>query len=260
MPFPELKALVLAGGIGSRLKTILPSLPKCLAPVLGRPFLAYQLEWLESAGFSRICLCTGYLADQVFDAFGDRFCGINIEYSPEPEPLGTGGAVRLALERYPAAEDFLVLNGDSFLEFDLEHLREAFARSGRAATMALAKVSDTSRFGRVEVAQDSSESSRDSMPVQRFLEKGLGGPGLINAGIYCLSREDVGSIPLGMAYSLEKDLFPSLVQRGRLLGVAGGGRFIDIGTPDSYSGVDSFFLDGGRFLRPPMEKARDYLR
>lgn len=230
--------LILAGGLGTRLRPVLEGVPKCLAPIAGRPFLAHQFEALALGGVRKAVICTGYLAEQVSDRFGSQFAGIDLAYSAEDEPLGTGGAVRLAASRTPGSE-FLVVNGDSFTDVDYGSVVSAFFASGRQPLMVLTEVPDTARYGRVELAEQT--NGLTASPVEQFLEKGVAGPGWINAGNYLLPREVIEAQPVGVPFSLERDVFPELVSYHRLLAMPSGRMFIDIGTPETYATAESFF-------------------
>lgn len=238
LPLPT--CLILAGGLGTRLRPVLDGVPKCLAPISGRPFLAHQLEALARGGIRRAVICTGYLADQVSDQFGSHYAGVELSYSAEDEPLGTGGAVRLAISGTPGRE-FLVVNGDSFTEVDYQSVMSAFFASGRQPLMVLTKVSDSARYGRVEWVQQT--SGLTACPVQRFVEKGAAGPGWINAGAYLLPSEVLAAHSVGEAFSLERDVFPELVGGHRLLAVPAGKLFLDIGTPETYAAAEAFFAE-----------------
>ncbi len=226
------QAMVLAGGFGTRLQEALHGLPKCLAPVGGRPFLSYPLEHLAEIGCTKVVLCTGYLAEQVQATFGNRFADMEIMYSVEEAPLGTGGAARLALPLMEG-DEFLVLNGDSFspwaaLPFLGNPLEPALA------SLLLVEVENVRRFGSVSIQEDGK--------VLSFFEKGAkGGAGLINAGVYRLSRDALLQIPRDENVSLEKEVFPSLARAGLLSGQVQHLPFIDIGTPESYARAESFF-------------------
>lgn len=237
--------LILAGGLGTRLRPVLERTPKCLAPILGRPFLAHQLDALARFGVQRAVICTGYLADQVSDRFGDHYAGIELSYSAEDEPLGTGGAVRLAMSRTDGAE-FLVVNGDSFTLVDYPAVVSTFFAGGRTPLMVLTNVPDTARYGRVEWSRG--PDIRGAGPVERFSEKGEAGAGWINAGNYVLPREAIEPRAVGEPFSLEHDIFPELVARHRLLAVPCGRMFIDIGTPEAYAAAGAFFGDVARGL------------
>lgn len=225
-------AFILAGGMGTRLRAAVADRPKVLAPVRGRPFLAFLLDRLASAGVRQAVLGTGYMADAVEAAFGAAHQGMRLSYAREEMPLGTGGALRNGLAQLPS-DPVLVLNGDSYFDADLPSFVQAFAESGARAALLRARVPDVARYGQVHSADDGR--------VVRFEEKGAAtGPGWINAGIYLFRREVLEAIPADRPVSLEKEVFPSLIGRG-LYAVSQEGRFIDIGTPESYAEVERFF-------------------
>lgn len=229
----DIEAVVLAGGLGTRLRSAVPDRPKVLALVRGRPFLAHVLDRLEAAGVRRVVLGTGYCADRVREAIGDRHGRTAIAYSHETSPLGTGGAVRLAAGA-TASDPVLVLNGDSHCEADLPAFAAFHRACGAVGSLMLTRVSDTGRYGRVDL--------EDAGRVTAFREKGdAAGPGWINAGIYLLSRGLLDAVPEGRAVSLEREVFPLWAARGGLFGLRGGGRFLDIGTPESYREAEEFF-------------------
>jgi len=231
-PLSDITAVILAGGLGLRLRSAVRGVPKVLAPVRGRPFLTYLLEQLVAAGVRRVVLCTGHLADQVRSAIGDSYGDLRVFYSQESSPLGTGGALRLALSQIES-DTTLVMNGDSFCDASLRDFwlwREA---QGGDAALLLTSVPDTARYGRVHVDGDGQ--------VLRFEEKtNGGGAGLINAGVYLMGRHLLSAIAPDVAVSLERDLFPVWIGRG-LYGYRSEGRFLDIGTPETYAIVDEFF-------------------
>lgn len=227
-------AAVLAGGLGSRLRPAVADRPKVLAEVRGRPFLSRLLDQLAGAGVRRAVLCTGHLGEQVEAACGPAHGPIELVYSREPEPLGTGGALRLAAHLFDT-DPVLVVNGDSYCEADLRAFFEADRAnraSGRRATILLTEVPDAGRYGRVELDPDGE--------VLAFREKSSGGPGWINAGLYLLGLDLVRAIPADRPVSLESDILPGWVGRG-LAGLRAPGRFIDIGTPASFEEADRFF-------------------
>jgi D-glycero-alpha-D-manno-heptose 1-phosphate guanylyltransferase len=226
----ETTAVILAGGRGSRLQPVLPSQPKVLAEFHGRPFLTYLLDQLVAAGVQRVVLCTGYRGEEIRTRLGDDYGCAHLAYSHEAEPLGTGGALRLALPLLDS-DPVLVLNGDSLIEADFQDYLAWFLGRPAAAALTLARVEDTARFGRVEVAGDGSITS--------FKEKGVPGPGWINAGVYLLKKAVLDLMPPRRFLSLEEDLLPTLVGQG-LYGHKVAGRFIDIGTPESYAVAADF--------------------
>lgn len=228
----EITAVVLAGGLGTRLRSRVADRPKVLAEVSGRPFLAYLLDHLERAGQRRCVLCTGYQADLVEAAFGSRHGKMELLYSREEEPLGTGGAVRLAAPLL-TGDPVLVLNGDSFFKSDLPRFL-AWHRSlpSPTASLLMAEMEDTSRFGRVSVDQEGQ--------ILRFEEKRPdAGPGWINTGIYLISRAALEAIPAGRPVSLERETFPAWIGHG-FYGLQAPGDFLDIGTPESFDAAEAF--------------------
>jgi len=225
-------AAILAGGLGTRLRGVVADRPKVLAPVAGRPFLAHLLDQLRRAGLRQTTLLTGHAADQVRTAIGSTFADMAIAYSAEPEPLGTAGALRHALPHL-RERTILLLNGDSYCEVDLAGLVAFHEESGGQATLTLTQVADISRYGRVGIG--------DRRRLLGFDEKsGARESGWINAGVYVLNREIIERIPVGQAVSLERDVLPDLVAARTAFGFPGG-RFIDIGTPESYAEAEAFF-------------------
>lgn len=223
----DIPAVLLVGGMGTRLRSVLPSTPKPLALVGDKSFLELLIQQLRHQGVRRLVMCTGYLADRIENEFGDgQAWDVEIKYSQEPNPLGTGGAVKLAQQHLGGVSDFLVMNGDSFLEIDFQQLIGFHGTHGGLVSMTVLKAKNTSRYGTVLV----DETNR----VTGFLEKtGDDGPGLINAGVYVFNRsvfEHVEDRPA----SLEKDIFPRLLDHG-IYALEQGGMFIDIGTPEDHA-------------------------
>jgi NDP-sugar pyrophosphorylase family protein len=207
--------------------------PKVLAEVAGRPYLSYLLDQLADASITDVVLLTGHRAEQVHDAFGESYRGMRLRYSVEPAPLGTGGALRRALGLLNT-ERVLLLNGDSYTEFDVVAFVEQHDGKKADISLVLSRMNDTSRFGRVDLD--------DADRVVRFEEKRKdSGSGWINAGIYLIQREVIGSIPAGRAVSLERDLMPQWIETKRVFAHRTTGRFLDIGTPESYAVGESFF-------------------
>jgi NDP-sugar pyrophosphorylase family protein len=217
-------ALVLCGGLGSRLRPVVGDLPKALAPVDGVPFIDYLLQFLADQSVRHVVLCTGFGAEQVAAHCedGSRW-GVRIDVSHEQEPLGTAGAVKHA-ERWIGSDPFFVLNGDSWVNASLAAMQHAHAERGASITIAVTAVPELGRFGAVAVEADGA--------VSGFEEKGGTGPGSINAGIYLMNREVLGSIEPGKATSMEHDVLPAYVGRG-LYAITARGPFIDIGVPES---------------------------
>lgn len=225
-------AMVLAGGLGTRLRGVVPDKPKCLAEIAGRPFLAYLIEHLSGQGLRHIVLCTGHMGPMVRQVIGESWGPARISYSQESGPLGTGGALRLALPQ-TASDTILAINGDSFCGAELSPFLAAHHQGSAAASILLTRVPDVSRYGQV--------GFDDQRRVTRFEEKGgSAGGGWINAGIYLISRSLLTQIPTERAVSVEKECFPTWIGQG-LCAWPAAGRFIDIGTPESYAEAQSFF-------------------
>lgn len=215
------QALILSGGFGTRLGEISKETPKSIIPVGGKPFIETMLWNLKRHGIQRVVLATGYLADRVQTALGDgsQF-GVELSYCVETEPMGTGGATKLASQMLD--EEFLVLNGDTLFDTNYLALWNLWAGPGHVA-MSLRQVPNVARYGGCRLEGDL---------VTAFQEKGAEGPGVINAGIYVLDQSVVARLP-DEASSLERDLFPALASEGRLRGLPSHGFFIDIGLPET---------------------------
>lgn len=219
-----MEAIVLAGGFGTRLRQVVPDLPKPMAPIAGRPFLEILLGSLQRKGFSRVILSVGFMADKITAHFGNVFQGIEIDYAVEEHPLGTGGAVRLAMESSRADHSF-VFNGDTFLDLEVQSLEQIWQET-RQPILVGRSVPDTARFGRLVT---------DKGKVVAFTERGLGGPGLINAGCYLFGKEQLGSYALNTAFSLETDYLAQAVCQTPMNLFVTEGKFIDIGVPEDFS-------------------------
>ena len=223
-------AVILAGGRGMRLRSVVSDRPKVLATVSGKPFLTYLLDQVAAAGIMEVVLCIGYRGKQIQAAFGELYHGMSLSYSQETNLLGTGGALRLALPLI-ASRAFVAMNGDLFCDVDLAHLWSWHYSRQSNATVVLSPKSDTARYGCVSLSADGTISS--------FEEKGsTAGAGWVNAGIYVINKGIIQSIPAGYVVSLEHDVFPEMVGK-RFYGYQSWGRFLDIGTPESYAQADT---------------------
>ncbi len=228
----KITPIILAGGLGTRLRPIVSDRPKVLAPVNGRPFIAFLFDQLVSAGFTEVVLCTGHIGVMIQESLGKSYEGLEIRYSQEVKPLGTGGALRLAVQ-LGILETVLVMNGDSYVDTDIHEFIEWHMKEGHKSSMLLIRLEENCRYGNVEVDKDGY--------INRFQEKESdAASGWINAGIYILEKEIIEGISTEKPCSLEYDVFPKLINSG-LYGYCCGGEFIDIGTPESYVEAQEFF-------------------
>jgi mannose-1-phosphate guanylyltransferase len=233
-----MQALILAGGEGTRLRPLTSTIAKPVVPLVGRPFIAYMLEWLRRHGVDDVILGCGFMADSVRDVLGDGAAlGIRLRYLEEPEPLGTGGALKFAEDLLD--ERFFMLNGDVLADLDLGAQLRQHEQTEARATIALYPVEDPSAYGLVSLTAGNA--------VREFIEK----PGadalstnLINAGAYILERDVLdGMPPAGTNVSIEREVFPALVGRG-LYGYEASGYWLDIGTPERYLEATYDILEG----------------
>ncbi len=215
-----MEAIILAGGLGTRLRSVVSEVPKCMAPVDGRPFLQYMLEWLSRYDVSHVVLSVGYLKEVIFSFMDSRAWPFEISYAVEEEPLGTGGGIRLALTK--CREDrVIVLNGDTFFDVDLDAL--SFSAP---VTLALKPMRNFDRYGAVDW---------DGELVTGFHEKAACAEGLINGGVYALVRSQLDFAFYPKRFSFEKDLLEPLSAAHLVAGQVQDGYFIDIGIPEDYA-------------------------
>ena len=222
------QAVILVGGEGTRLRPVTSRVPKPVAPVVERPFVAYILDNLARHGVERAVFSTGYLAEAIEAVIGDGAgYGLEVVYAVEHEPLGTAGAIANC-EAVLDDGSFYVFNGDVLSDVDLSALAATHAAKGGMGTIFLTPVEDPRRYGLVELREDGSVAS--------FLEKPgeWQGTALINAGVYVLEPEVMEMIPRGRLFSIERGVFPKLAAAGSLYGYVDHGYWRDIGTPDSY--------------------------
>ncbi len=224
-----MEAIVLAGGLGTRLASKLDGIPKAMAPVAGRPFLEILLNQLKHAGCTRVLLSVGHLHDVIQVHFGEGFCGMPLDYAVEDVPLGTGGAIRKALSQ-AAEENVLVVNGDTFLEADYAAMLRFHAGEHAALTLAVTRQPDIARYGGVVV-----EGNR----IVGFEEKGRSGPGLINAGAYVVSRNLQWPETLPKKFSFEADFLAPQIGRIAVAAYNVDGFFLDIGIPEDLDRAQS---------------------
>ena len=223
-----MKAIILAGGDGKRLRSVINDIPKPMAPIKDKPFLEYLILQLRKQNIKDIIFSIGYKGSIIKSYFQDGGnWDINIEYSEEDKPLGTGGALRKAGELIDD-EQFIVMNGDSFFDIEFKQLISFHEEKQAVATISLAYAETIERYGHVEIGNDGE--------ITKFVEKGNSvSAGHVNGGIYILNSELINKIPLGQV-SLETEVLPNLINRG-LFGMKFKSFFIDIGKPEEYQRI-----------------------
>ena len=219
-----MEAVILAGGMGTRLKDVIHTMPKPMAPIAGRPFIEYLFRQLIRWNITDIVLSVSYMWESIQDYFkdGSRW-GIRLRYSVEHEPLGTGGAIREAAD-FITGDPFLVMNGDSYFDLDFQAFQTFHLSRKASLSLALAALDHTGRYGRVTLD--------DSGRILSFEEKTAKGPGLVNSGIYLFCRNVLPCFPPGNV-SLEQAVLPRLVGQG-LYAMPAEAFFVDIGIPEDY--------------------------
>ena len=226
----NVEAIILAGGLGTRLRSVVNDRPKSMALINGSPFLELLIRALAKKGISRVIISVGYLKNCVLDFFGTEFDGLQIEYVEEDLPLGTGGAIRQALAKVQG-ELALVLNGDTFVDFDLDDLLHEF-RDRESPVLLARRVEDRSRFGKIEAI---------GRKVVDFNTSADAGPGLINAGVYLVPKNILDQSNLIDPFSFETDFLQKAVHGTNYQVIVTEGTFIDIGTPDDYKDAQDYF-------------------
>lgn len=228
------QAIILAGGFGTRLQTVVSDVPKPMAPVNGKPFLDYMLDYLHHFGIKSIVLSTGYLSHKITEHYGSSYKGISIAYTREETPLGTGGGIRLAMEQC-TAKHVLVMNGDSFFDINLNAFYNQHGSFHADCSLALRHVDDAARYGTIKLG--------DMGVIKKFREKdGLHQPGIINAGVYLIRRDVfLAKTPAGQAFSIEKDFYEQRLNELNIFGFEQQGYFIDIGIPEDYTQAQDDF-------------------
>ena len=230
----DITAVVLCGGLGTRLQEVLPNKPKVLAEINGVPFIYYLLGKIEKTGCRNVILCTGHLAEQVESLLGNKYRELTIVYSKESNPMGTGGAL-LNAEQYIATNYALVMNGDSFVECDFRDYYYWHIKVGANISMIVKETSDTSRYGSLSLG----EKDRITQFQEKVCNYERAGK-FINAGVYLMDHQIFQKIPKTFPVSLEKEVFPNLLSDG-LFGYRIDGHFIDIGTPQSLVEARAYF-------------------
>jgi D-glycero-alpha-D-manno-heptose 1-phosphate guanylyltransferase len=219
-------AIILAGGFGTRLASVVNDVPKPMAPVADKPFLEWQLQYLSAQGITRVVLAVSHKRDVIQDHFGSAFKNLDIQYSVEEQPLGTGGGIKQAFEMADAPTA-LVLNGDSVFICPLAPLFETHSRHLADITIALKRMYKFDRYGTVELDAQNR--------IQAFNEKTYCDEGLINTGVYVINKNVFDGFETGIKFSFEKDVMEKHTQHFTVAGCVAEGYFIDIGIPEDYT-------------------------
>ncbi|HDQ06016.1 MAG TPA: NDP-sugar synthase [Candidatus Bathyarchaeota archaeon] len=233
-----MKAIILAGGVGTRLRPLSCTRPKLLFPVLNKPLLDWTLERLAENGVDGVTLAVKYMAEAFMQRYGESKHGVKISYSLEKKSMRTGGAIKYAEESIGYEEPFLALNGDIFTTIDYTALINKHKQNKAVATIALYRVADPSRYGTAKLTEENR--------ITQFVEKappGKAPSNLINAGVYVLDPEIFNYIPAGRPVSIESEVFPKLAKEGKLFGHKFKEIWIDIGKPADYLKANRVMLD-----------------
>jgi D-glycero-alpha-D-manno-heptose 1-phosphate guanylyltransferase len=223
----EKEAIILAGGFGTRLQGVVKDVPKPMAPVNGRPFLTYILDYLIEYQYTRVILSVGYLHEKIEEFFGNQYKSLKIDYAVETEPLGTGGGIAYAMSKCQT-KNVLVINGDTMFKVNLTEFEHFFAEKNRLLSIVLREVDDVSRYGSVVTG--------NNHMIVLFSEKGASaGRGYINGGVYMINRALFDKYPQPKKFSFEKDLMEKLYTQEQFFAMPSDGYFIDIGIPEDYA-------------------------
>ncbi|WP_424193356.1 nucleotidyltransferase family protein [Ampullimonas aquatilis] len=232
MSLENYDVIILAGGLGTRLRSVVPDLPKPMAPVAGKPFLAHLLNQLSKESVKRVILSVGYKANLISQHFGKNFEQIELIYAQEESALGTGGAIAYSLKK-TKSDYALVLNGDTFLKMDYADFIHSCIEFNSPLGVAIRYVPDTTRYGRCELT---------NKRLTSFNEKTSCRPGWINGGVYCIKKDLFTNNPAHENFSFEQDFISNNLDKIKIFGYETEGYFIDIGIPSDYQQAQSDFL------------------
>lgn len=231
----NLQALILVGGLGTRLRTVVKDRPKPMAVIHGKPFLEYQIEFLKKYGVNDIVFSTGYMGEKIEEYFnsGEKH-GISIRYAKEKELLGTGGAIKNAQSMLE--DKFLALNGDSMFLVDIKSLVKFHEKKQADLTISLVPVQERSRFGSVKID--------DNSQITEFVEKGDFSTGLVSGGIYYFEKNKFDWQSFPEKFSIERDFFPQVITNKRVFGFVSNSYFVDIGTVEDHDKFGKHIAEG----------------
>ena len=226
------EAIILAGGLGTRLRSAVPDLPKCMASVAGKPFMYYVVRYYKEQGISKFIFCLGYKHEVIEEYLQQSFTDLDYTVTIESEPLGTGGAIYQGALKAPAA-DVIVLNGDTFFEVNVKDLSAFHADNNADCTLCLKEMTNTDRYGVV----DTDANGR----IISFKEKSFYERAVINGGVYAVNIKSFLNETFPEKFSFEKDYFEKYYHEKRMFGLKQNGYFIDIGIPEDYSRAQDDF-------------------
>ncbi len=226
------EAIILAGGLGTRLRSVVADVPKCIAPVKGKPFINYIINYLQKQGITRFIFSLGYKSEVVIEYVNTHFASLEKEYVIEEEPLGTGGAIKAACAK-AVSKNVLVFNGDTFFDIDLKKLSAFHTNHNSVCSVALKPMTNFSRYGTVEI--------NNTNVITAFNEKQFCKTGLINGGIYALQTNALLAAELPDKFSFEKDFLEVQTASGKLFALSFDNYFIDIGIPEDYERANKEF-------------------
>ncbi|MBP8033829.1 MAG: nucleotidyltransferase family protein [Bacteroidia bacterium] len=228
------EAIILAGGFGTRLQSVVNDVPKPMAPINNEPFLNYVFDYLKHYQIEHAVLSIGYLSEKIVEYYKTEYNGIKVSYAKEESPLGTGGGIRLAMTKCNT-KDILVLNGDSFFDVDINSHYQNHVSKKADCTLALRKVDNAARYGTIILGNEN--------VIETFREKdNIEQSGLINGGVYVLNRElYLNKTDEANAFSIEKDFYETKIKEIHIFGFEYAGYFIDIGIPEDYKKAQDDF-------------------
>lgn len=227
------EAIILAGGFGTRLREVVSDIPKVMAPVNGRPFLEYILDYLDQNIFTHVVLSVGYKHEIIHEHFKDKYKSIHIDYAIEEEPLGTGGAIQMAFKQINGYRA-MVFNGDTMFRVDMDKIVNFHFSKGFGFSLVLREVENVERFGAVEINSENK--------IIGFSEKGKKtGTGKINGGVYVIDKKFFKTMDFPEKFSMEKDVFEKMYESYPFFGILCKQYFIDIGVPDDYKRAQNEF-------------------
>jgi D-glycero-alpha-D-manno-heptose 1-phosphate guanylyltransferase len=228
-----MQAIILAGGLGTRLRSVVHDLPKCMAPVAGKPFLHYVIQHLLRQGVDEFIFSLGYLSESIENFLALNYPSLNYRVAIENEPLGTGGAIQLAIKKFDK-ENVLVLNGDTLFAIDVNQLLNVHTHNNGHCTLGLKPMHNFDRYGVVEIGKNNE--------IVSFKEKQFYTSGFINGGVYAINTEQFLQQGLPEKFSFEKDYLEKQVDDHKFYGVVQDQYFIDIGIPEDYERAQTELL------------------